>query len=148
MKKIVLIAGIAICMLAACNNQSNDDVAIKQLREEAIAIHDEIMPQISVFDRTSLKVDSLLANLSQLKDTHAGLDTAQTRAELTTLKSKLENATDSMMEWMNGFDLDPQHNTTAEVKAYYQHEVDKVRELKQVFDEVSKESADMLAPFQ
>src|SRR5690606_491180 len=104
-------AGFAILLLASCNSSNNDDTEIKQLREEAIAVHDEIMPQISTFDRNSVKVDSLLTHLPQLKETHVDLDTAQTRAELTALKSKLENATDAMMEWMTDFDTDPQDKT-------------------------------------
>lgn len=148
MKNIIPAAGFAIMLLVSCNGSSNDDAEIKQLREEAIAVHDEIMPQISTFDRNTVTIDSLLAHLPELKETQANLDTAQTRSELTALKSKLENATDAMMEWMTEFDTDPQDKTAEEIKAYYKNETDKVQQLKQVFDEVATESADQLAPFQ
>lgn len=138
----------AAMVIAACNNGNNDAVEIEQLREEAIAIHDEIMPQISAFDRNTVKVDSLLANLPQLKTTQPDLDTAQVHTELTALKDNLEKATDSMTTWMMEFDTDPQDKTAAEIKAYYENEVDKVQELKLLFDDVAKESTDKLAPFQ
>ncbi|WP_353183057.1 transposase [Parapedobacter lycopersici] len=147
MKKIPT-AGFALLLFAACNGGSNDDAEIKQLRDQAIAVHDEIMPQISTFDRNTVRIDSLLDHLPQLKQTHANLDTAQARTELTALKGKLENATDSMMEWMTDFDTDPQNKTATEIKTYYEQEIDKVTQLKQVFEEVAKESADQLAPFQ
>lgn len=148
MKKTIPISSLALALLAACNSGNNTDAEINQLREEAIAVHDEIMPQISIFDRNALKIDSLLSNMPQVKATHADVDTAQARVELTALKDRLEQATDAMMEWMSGFDVDPQDKTAAAAKAYYESEVDKVQKLKQVFDEVAKESADKLAPFQ
>lgn len=138
----------AIVLITACNNGNNDAVEIEQLREEAIAVHDEIMPQISAFDRNTVKVDSLLANLPQLKAAQADLDTAQVRTELTTLKNNLEKATGSMTTWMMEFDTDPQDKTAAEIKTYYENEVDKVEELRQLFEEVSKESTAKLAPYQ
>lgn len=147
MKKLIYMAG-AIALITACNNGNNDAVEIEQLREEAIAVHDEIMPQISAFDRNTVKVDSLLVNLPQLKAAQADLDTAQVRSELTTLKNNLENATGSMTTWMMEFDTDPQDKTAAEIKTYYENEVNKVQELRQLFEEVSKESTDKLAPYQ
>ncbi|WP_353197173.1 transposase, partial [Parapedobacter defluvii] len=117
------------------------------LREEAIAVHDEIMPQISAFDRNTVKIDSILANLPQLKEAQPEIDTAQTRTDLSGLKNRLELATDSMMNWMTAFDVDPQDKSTDEIKAYYAEEVEKVKAMKQFFDEVSKEATDKLAKF-
>ena len=148
MKKMIPMVGFAALLFAACNNSSNGDSEIKQLQEEAIAVHDEIMPHISTFDRNTVRIDSLLTHLAELKETHADLDTAQTRAELTELKGKLENATNAMMDWMTAFDTDPQDKTNEEIKAYYESEINNVQQLKQVFDEVAGESAEKLAPFQ
>lgn len=146
MKKTIFPAA-ALLLLSACNGGSNDAGEIDRLREEAIAIHDEIMPQISAFDRNTVKIDSLLSSLPELKAANPDIDTAQTRMELTGLKDRLEEATNAMMEWMTEFDVDPQDKTAAEIKSYYEGEVDKVADMKQLFDDVAKESAEKLAQF-
>src|SRR5690606_33344060 len=69
----------------------------QQLAEEAIAIHDEIMPQVSVFDKTGLQIDSLLNNMSAISANDSGIDTASLRSDLVELKSNLEDSTDFMM---------------------------------------------------
>lgn len=147
MKKIMFLASVATLVLFACNGGNNDANEIERLRQEAIDIHDEIMPQISIFDRNTVKIDSLLAHLPELKATNPDLDTAQMRTELTTLKGKLEQATDAMMEWMTEFDVDPQDKSATAVTAYYEGEIQKVKEMKQLFEAVSKESTDKLAQF-
>lgn len=147
MKKTIFPAAALLLLLSACNGGSKDAGEIDRLREEAIAIHDEIMPQISAFDRNTVKIDSLLSSLPQLKAANPDLDTAQTRTELTGLKDRLEEATNAMMDWMTEFDVDPQDKTAAEIKTYYEKEVDKVTDMKQLFDDVAKESAEKLAQF-
>lgn len=147
MKKTILCLGAGMLVLAACNNGGNEASEIDQLRQEAIAVHDEIMPQVSAFDRNTVKIDSLLASLPQLKEAYPDIDTAQTRTELTVLKNRLEQATDAMMDWMTEFDMDPQDKSAAETKEYYEGEVKKVKEMQQLFQEVSKESTDKLAQF-
>ena len=147
MKKITFLASAILLFFSACNNGGGDVDEINRLREEAIAVHDEIMPQISAFDRNTVKIDSLLVNLPQLKEAYPDIDTTQTRTELTTLKNQLEQATNSMMDWMTEFDVDPQDKSTSEIKAYYEEEVEKVKEMKVLFDDASKASADKLAQF-
>ncbi|MGK6352934.1 transposase [Parapedobacter sp. DT-150] len=147
MKKIMFLAAASFLALHACNSGNGDVEEIEQLRNEAVAIHDEIMPQISAFDRNTLKIDSLLADLPRLHAAHPDLDTAHTRQELSALKTRLELATDSMMNWMTAFDVDPQDKSTAEIKAYYEQEVKKVKGMQELFNAVSKESTDRLAQF-
>lgn len=147
MKHTLLVISTGLLLMAACNNGSNETGEIDRLREEAIAVHDEIMPQISAFDRNSVKIDSILANLPQLQQTQPDIDTAQTRADLIGLKSRLELATDSMMDWMTAFEVDPQDKSAAEIEAYYEEEIEKVNEMKQLFDEVSKEATEKLAKY-
>lgn len=147
MKKTMFPPAALLLLLSACNGGANDAGEIDRLREEAIAIHDEIMPQISSFDRNTVKIDSLLSNLPQLKAANPDIDTTRTKAELAGLKDRLEEATNAMMDWMTEFDVDPQDKTAAEIKTYYEKEVDKVTDMKQLFDDVAKESADKLAQF-
>ena len=147
MKHTISWIGAGLLLMAACNNGSDENSEINRLREEAIAVHDEIMPQISAFDRNTVKIDSILASLPQLLETQPDMDTTQTRSELSGLKNRLDLATDSMMNWMTTFDVDPQDKSTEEVKSYYEGEIEKVNGLKTLFDNVSKEATEKLAKY-
>ncbi|MGJ1242675.1 transposase [Sphingobacterium siyangense] len=140
MNKIAFVA-IASLAIAACGTQGNGATGVKALQDSTIKIHDEIMPQIAHFDRDAVKIDSILANLKNLKTTKADLDTNVTRKELSTLKANLESATDHMMDWMKGYNPD-----STDVK-YFETELQKVSDMKKIFDSVSKESQDKLKNF-
>ena len=147
MKKVIFPTAAALMLLAACNGGGSDTAEIDRLREEVIAVHDEIMPQVSAFDRNTVKIDSLLSSLPELQSDNPEIDTAQIRTDLSGLKERLEGATDAMMDWMTAFEVDPADKTDAEIKAYYEQEVEKVKGMKARFDEVAKESAEKLAQF-
>ena len=140
MNKIAFVA-IASLAIAACGTQGNGATGVKALQDSTIKIHDEIMPQIAHFDRDVVKIDSILANLKNLKTTKADLDTNLTKKELSTLKANLESATDHMMDWMKGYNPD-----STDVK-YFETELQKVSDMKKIFDNVSKESQDKLKNF-
>lgn len=140
MNKIAFVA-IASLAIAACGTQGNGATGVKALQDSTIKIHDEIMPQIAHFDRDAVKIDSILANLKNLKTTKADLDTNLTKKELSTLKANLESATDHMMDWMKGYNPD-----STDVK-YFETELQKVSDMKKIFDNVSKESQDKLKNF-
>ncbi|QRQ63332.1 transposase [Sphingobacterium multivorum] len=140
MNKIAFVA-IASLAVAACGTQGNGATGVKALQDSTIKIHDEIMPQIAHFDRDVVKIDSILANLKNLKTTKADLDTNLTKKELSTLKANLESATDHMMDWMKGYNPD-----STDVK-YFETELQKVSDMKKIFDNVAKESQDKLKNF-
>ncbi|TJZ63091.1 transposase [Sphingobacterium olei] len=140
MKKSFYVALGASLVLVSCQQKSTKNtVADQKLTAEAIAIHDEIMPQIAVFDRNTVKIDSLLANLSDIKKTNSEIDTTTLKNELTTLKRNLEDATDNMMTWMKDYNPD---STDID---YQKAEVEKVREMKKQFEDVSAESTKKLS---
>ncbi|WP_140938440.1 transposase [Sphingobacterium lumbrici] len=140
MKKLFYITLGASLALASCQQKSTkNEIADNKLTEEAIAIHDEIMPQIAEFDRNTVKIDSLLANLSDIKRTHSGIDTTTLKNELTILKRNLEDATDNMMTWMKDYKPD-----SADID-YQKAEIVKIREMKQQFEDVSAESTKKLS---
>jgi len=147
MKHTLLLLGSGLLFMASCNNGGDAANEADRLRQEAIDIHDEIMPQISAFDRNTVKIDSLLAHLPELQQAQPDIDTTKTREELSGLRTRLEQATDSMMNWMTAFDVDPQNKSAEEVKAYYEEEVEKVKQMKQLFDDVAKEATEKLAKF-
>lgn len=138
-KLIVLSAAISIAFVSCQNKQvENKD---QKLSEQAIAIHDEIMPQISQFDKTTVVIDSIITNLATIKTSKADLDTAKTRIELTNLKDSIEDATDHMMTWMKDYDA------MNEDEAYQQKEVDKITSMKKQFERVSEQIKTSLAAF-
>ena len=142
MKKIILAAVVGFATLSSCQQQSTKDSTQHQaLSEEAIKIHDEIMPQISSFDRATLKIDSILENLASLAQKDNSLDTAVVKSDLETLKTNLEDATDNMMTWMRDYAPDSTDVT------YQKSEIEKVKIMKKQFEDVSLESNTKLGKF-
>lgn len=135
---------VLLLITAACGS-NKENAEITKLKEETIAVHDEIMPQISLFDRQTVRIDSFLVSMDSLKATNDALDTAQLRVDLTQVKNRLGEATDQMMQWMKEFDVNPQDKSEEEIKSYYQSELEKIKKMKNLFDEVSKESAEKLS---
>lgn len=132
---------IGLFFAGACQNTNNKNEEAETLAKKAIEIHDEIMPQISAFDKHDILVDSLLTNLPALKSKDATLDTAAAREEFQALKGDLESATDKMMIWMKEYTMD-----STDV-AYQQAEIDRISALKTEFEQVEYEAQRLLAPF-
>ncbi len=143
MKKLTFMFLAVTAFAVSCQNNGNEkkDGDVASIQKEAIAIHDEIMPQISAFDKSGLHIDSVLTNLTALKASNTALDTAAARVELTALKSKLDQATESMQDWMMGYALDSTDT------AYQQNELEKINAMKKLFDEVSAESKTVLSKY-
>ncbi|WP_409150396.1 transposase [Sphingobacterium sp. BS-2] len=140
MKKLILLSAAFSIAFVSCQNKQVENKDQK-LSEQAIAIHDEIMPQISQFDKSTIKIDSIISNLAAIKEEKADLDTAKTRVDLTNLKDSIEDATDHMMTWMKDYDA------TNEDEAYQQKEVDKISAMKKQFDRVAEQIKTSLAAF-
>jgi hypothetical protein len=142
MKKIILAAFVGFATLNSCQQQSTkDSTQHQQFSDEAIKIHDEIMPQISSFDRATLKIDSILENLASIAQKDKSLDTAVIKADLESLKTNLEDATDNMMTWMRDYAPDSTD------LAYQKAEIEKVKIMKKQFEDVSLESNTKLGKF-
>jgi len=132
MKNLLYLTASSIFLLSACQSSTtNENSKLEEVSKEAIAVHDEIMPQIGLFDRTTVKIDSLLGtNLEE-----------PTKNELIQLKANLESATDNMMTWMKEYAPDSTN------VAYQENELAKVKAMKKQFEDVSLESNTKLAPF-
>ena len=140
MKKLIVLSAAISFAFVSCQNKQVENKDQK-LSEQAIAIHDEIMPQISQFDKTTVVIDSILTNLATIKTSKADLVTANTRVELTNLKDIIEDATDHMMTWMKDYDAMNEDET------YQQKEVDKITSMKKQFERVSEQIKTSLAAF-
>lgn len=119
----------------ACSNNTN-----KQLQEEVIAVHDEVMPMMGTFVHNSMAIDSILNNFAEIKTQHAEIDTLQEKEKLTALKGKIENANDAMNEWMHNLNLDFEKLSEAEVTTYLEGEKAKMDAINKQFKEVEAES--------
>ncbi|MFD2557035.1 transposase [Sphingobacterium tabacisoli] len=135
MKKIFYLLSASTIVLGSCQQQAaKEAVKHQQLAEEAIMVHDEIMPQIAHFDKTTVKIDSILENLGQVLTKDPKADTAAIRIDLVTLKSNLEAATDNMMTWMK------EYNPDSTAVPYQEAEIEKIKAMKKQFEDVSLES--------
>lgn len=142
MNKFFYLLSASAILLGSCQQQATKEaVKDQQLSEEAIKIHDEIMPQITHFDRATVKIDSIINDLGSVLKKDAKADTAAIKEELITLKSNLEAATDNMMTWMKEYTPD-----SSDV-AYQQAEIEKIKAMKKQFEDVSLESNKKLGKF-
>lgn len=142
MKKLAFLIASAFAITSCANSSNtNNQNDLAKTQEETMKIHDEIMPQVSVFDKDAVKIDSILTNLNAIKTAKPALDTTNSRQELTQLKNNLEDATDHMMEWMKGYSSD---STTT---AYANRELTKVKDMKVIFDRVSQEKEAILSKY-
>lgn len=142
MKKIFAAVIPALVLVVSCQSPATkQSLEAQQLAQEAIAIHDDIMPQIPVFDKTTVKIDSILSELPNIAGNNPSADTATLRVDLETLRANLESATDFMMTWMYEYKPD---STDIE---YQKAEVEKVKAMKQQFEEVAVESNAKLSSF-
>ncbi|MBD1432516.1 transposase [Sphingobacterium sp. DN00404] len=142
MKKLTLgTLAFGLFLAGACQNTNGKNEEAEKLAKEAIEIHDEIMPQISTFNKHDILIDSLLENLSVLKTADVDLDTTETREKFHALKANLESANDKMMVWMKEYAMD-----STDVN-YQKAEVERISELKTEFEQVKYEAESLLAPF-
>lgn len=136
------IALTTVVAISSCQQKAKDvENNPQELSAKAIEVHDEIMPQISTFDKHTVVIDSLLTNLAVLKTDNPTLDTVATRTELSTLKDNLEQATDKMMVWMHEYTTD---STDTE---YQKAEIKRISDLKTEFEKVTSDANRILAPF-
>lgn len=138
-QKTVIAACSLMIGLAACQQDTQKEH--EKISKEAIEVHDEIMPQIRHFDRSSVKIDSILSNLEGIKLEHTELDTTNTRVELKELQAKIESANGFMMEWMRDYQPD-----STDV-AYQKQELENVKLMKNQFENVQQEIDERLQPF-
>lgn len=141
MKKHYLLIPAIAFIISSCQNNGNKS-QINELSTEVISVHDEIMPQIQIFDKTTLEIDSILNNLEEIKSLNSELDTTETRQELTNLKLDLEKATEDMMTWMRDY------NSDSNDLQYYEKELIKINDLKDFYDSVNIKKDNVLHIFQ
>jgi uncharacterized protein Yka (UPF0111/DUF47 family) len=114
MKHFAIILGV---LLFSCSKSGQEKVDIPTLKEEVLAVHDEVMPKMGELRkvekelRLMVQEDSLLSDLGVVAD-------------------KIADANQSMMVWMRGYD--PNFEGTEEEVIQYLNEqkksIQKVKE--------------------
>lgn len=145
MKNIHILSLALFIFLTGCSSSSD---ANRQIQDEMIAIHDEVMPMMGDFVRKIQKIDTILVNMDQYKTQTPELDTAQQRLELTELQNRLENAHDSMNDWMHDLNLNFDGMSKDETKAYLETEKEKIQEINTEFNRVSAAADSALNSYQ
>ena len=115
---ICIALGLSLIFQSCGNSQVEDN---KKLREEVIAVHDEVMPkmgQLKSLEKTSLQMAEDLA--SSLEP-----DSAKILA-LNALAVELDQAYEGMFVWMRQYDVEDGEKTPEEVKAYLDDQMKKV----------------------
>lgn len=114
MKAILFIAlGLFIF---SCNSTVEDKVDLTKLKEEVMAIHDEVMPKMGELRKTSKEL-----KLAAAADS--------TKAEWVETANKISNANESMMVWMRNYDPDFK-GTKAEVADYLRDQKVKIAQVR------------------
>ena len=141
-KRAVLIACVALVM-AACSNPKLEK--IDQLKKEAIAVHDEVMPRMGEIHDLQLKLKALRKNYTS--------DTTQMAqevdAQLRDKAEELEIANEAMMDWMAEYVVDFE-KTALEDSAvvYYTKQISAIEDVKLKMNESIEDAEKYLETFQ
>ena len=132
---------ILTTLLFSCgNNQKTDEKKLeKQLYDEVIEIHDEVMPKMS----------TILALERQLKEKIQELDSASPdeTAKIELLKNqipKLQEADEAMMQWMRNFQVNQEGWSHDSVMSSMGHEKDRITIVREKMLETITETEQLL----
>lgn len=92
------------------NEQNNEQLS---LNEKVMAVHDEVMPKMTVFSRLKDSLTSLLENKNVKADS----------TKVNNLTSELSRAHEDMMEWMRNWE-------DSQDSSYLLKELDKIKRVK------------------
>lgn len=131
MKNLLLLT--TLFFLAACGPSQKEE--LQQLKDEVIAIHDEVMPKMGELRRTR---KDLLLQADSLMET----DTDRA-AMLTTVADEIADANESMMEWMRAFEPEFE-GTDEEIRQYLEDQKIAIQEVKENMNGALAKGKDVL----
>lgn len=124
---------IALAFVFACQPSKQEE--IKQVKKEALEIHDEVMPKIGALKRTR-------KDLMSLADSLIGIDSAKAQT-IMQAADDVSRADESMMSWMRNFD--PEFEGTEEERLdYFKNQKTSIEEVKKVMNESLAKGREML----
>jgi hypothetical protein len=110
-------------VLFSCNG--NGAGSGSELRDEAMAIHDEIMPLTAEIAEIGMKIKD---QLKVMQTDSSGFDTVKVEKAIGIL-NQLHLADKHMWDWMHGFTGDEEKLEESERKAFYQAELERITAL-------------------
>ncbi|GAB2483795.1 hypothetical protein [Algoriphagus taiwanensis] len=115
---VFLLFGLTF-LFQSCGNKQVE--ANKKLREEVIAVHDEVMPkmgQLKSLEKTALQM---------VEELSVSPEPNQEKIDaLKTLAAELDQAYEGMFVWMRQYEVEDGEKTPEEVKAYLEDQMVKV----------------------
>ncbi|WP_188462491.1 hypothetical protein [Marivirga lumbricoides] len=108
MKTIYILSLICLVMVS-CTSSSENISAAEKTFEEAIKIHDEVMPKMD-------KIESLKLKLKEFEKSHPE-DSTQIDSQI----KKLDNVSEAMMMWMHELKIYPQQSDEASHDGHHMH---------------------------
>lgn len=122
--KSFLLAFFAVIVLftSSCSSSSNQQ-NIESLREEVIAIHDEVMPRMG--ELKTLRKE-IAAKANELNQADSINNTTEVN-ELKDLAVRMDDAFEGMFVWMRQFNSSYEGMEKDEIEAYLQEQKEKVK---------------------
>lgn len=111
-------------LLFSCAAEKDENVALK---EQVIAVHDEVMPEIGTLKSRQKTLEEKADALAQEAN---GVDTREQVQELRAAARSCEAAYDGMFVWMRQFESEYDGMTEEEIRSYLQDQMKKVEQVK------------------
>lgn len=126
MKKIVIAFCMAVTGLACNNNKTNEKKSTNDLKDDVMAVHDDVMGKMSKIMQLKMQLkDSLAA-----KDS-TSVEFASYKTQSVELQKQLEADDKGMMDWMSNYNEDTLSELGMEDgKVYLQDQKKQINKLK------------------
>ena len=109
-----------IALVVACSPSKENE--LKTLKDEVMAIHDEVMPKIGDLRKMRMELESLSDSLMATDSTRA--------MELSSLAADISDASEGMMVWMRNYEPEFE-GTEEEIKAYLEGQKVSIQKVKE-----------------
>ncbi|MGY3212267.1 hypothetical protein [Mucilaginibacter sp. HD30] len=128
MKRYVILFTLIVVAFAACTDEK---AAEKQLLDEVIKIHDEVMGKEEYLMRNKMKIDTILTP-GPVSEKY----TTEEKATIGAVRFKLMAADEAMSNWMQHFDPELKGKTHEEKIKYYTEQKKAVTQIDSIFTTV------------
>ena len=126
MRPFLIVSTLAALLLAGCTDPKQERV--NALKDEAIEIHDEVMPRIGEINTLSIDIKKMSRAFES--DTSAEADAM--KAEAMDLVKQLDEAHNGMMDWMAAYEpaYESGHPIDSAIR-YYENEKRRITRVKE-----------------
>jgi len=142
MKKTTIL--VLFSMLAiGCQQQ----LSYKQVRDEVMNYHDEVMADHGKILKNQLRLDTLLRDLSSVALSRPGLDTVREKRTITEMRERLQKSEETMNDWMHQFEPDVTGKSNEEAVQYFKNEKAKIAAIDSLYKAEIRASDTYLSKF-